>query len=250
MLRKMGFKADNQGIIDRFINVNGAWEGHLQHTRRFILKAVAGKKIESLAVYGSGWLLDLPLDELAAQVGRIWLYDVVHPRQVIHRLRGYTRVTTVEADITGGALNRAYGAVKDYRSQRQKISPEHFSGLTFQPLVEPDFAISLNVYSQIGSMITDYLKRYIPYNQQETDRIECLLQQSHVKLLPPGKSCLVTDVKECSYDNAGQLAFTNYTVKNPLPNAEVSESWDWQFDPLGEYKSSGKTVLKVLAMEL
>lgn len=45
ILRKMRYKADSQGIIDRYINVNGAWEGHLQHTKNFILKAGNGNLI-------------------------------------------------------------------------------------------------------------------------------------------------------------------------------------------------------------
>lgn len=249
ILRKMGYKADSQGIIDRFINVNGTWEGHLRHTRNFILKAVAGKKIENLAIYGSGWLLDLPLDELSAMAGQVWLYDTVHPAQIIHQLRRYTNVTAVAADITGGSIINAYLAVRGYKKQRQRISPEQLCNMTFQPIVIPDYTISLNLLSQIGGMISDYLKQYIPFSVEEIEKINCLLQQSHLCLLLPGRSCLITDVKELSYDDADQPTGAIESINCQLPPASYSESWEWQFDPQGGYTPGHKTVLQVVAIE-
>jgi hypothetical protein len=84
ILRKMGYKADNRGIMDRFIQMNGAWEGHLQNTRAFILKCVTGRSIENLAVYGSGWCLDLPLDELSEIADNIQLYDLASAPVIQH----------------------------------------------------------------------------------------------------------------------------------------------------------------------
>jgi hypothetical protein len=249
ILRKMGYKSDSQGIIDRFIRVNGAWEGHLQHTRSFILKTITGKKIENLVVYGSGWGLDLPLDELSGIAGHVMLYDLVHPAQVIHRLRKYKNVSAIQADITGGAVIRAYRAVKQYKRHGQKASPENICAQAFQPDVDPDFTISLNILSQIGIMITDYLKLYVPYDQEEIDRINCLLQQSHLQLLMPGKSCLITDVKEFCYNDANQLVEATDTVNCPFPQSGFTESWDWQLDPLREYKPGYKTVSHVVAIE-
>jgi hypothetical protein len=250
ILRKMGYKADSQGIIDRYINVNGAWEGHLQHAKSFILKAIAGKKIENLAVLGSGWLLDLPLDELARMVGHVWLFDAVHPAQVKHQLKGYANVSAVNADITGGIVIGTYLAVREYKKHGEKHTPEQLCNVTFQPCVLPDYIISLNTLSQLGELILDYLKRYIPYSSEETERIWCLLQQSHLKLLSPGKSCLISDVKEYFYDEDDQLIETTELIKCPLPSAVNTESWKWEFDPLGEYKPGFKTISQVVAFEL
>ena len=250
ILRRMRYKADSQGIINRFINVGGAWEGHLRHTRNFILKTVAGKKFEDLAIYGSGWLLDLPMDELSAIAGTVWLYDAVHPAQIIHRLRRYKNVIAVEADITGGSLIGAYLSVRDYKKHRQKVSPEQLCNRAFQPVVMPDYTISLNLLSQIGGMISDYLKQYIPYSPKEIEKINCLLQESHLRLLLPGKSCLITDVKEFSYNYADQPTETIESINCQLPPASHTESWEWQFDPTGDYKAGERTVLQVVAIEL
>lgn len=249
ILRKMGYKADSQGIIDRYINVNGAWESHLLHTREFILRSLAGKKINNLAVLGSGWLLDLPLDELADTVGHIWLYDLVHPSQVLHQVKKYSNVTPVQADITGGVIINAYQAVQKYKKYKVKLPPEMICNASMQFPFEPDCIISLNIYSQIGQLITDYLLKKIPYETGDADRIVFLLQQAHLKLLYPGKALLISDIREEYFDANGILTGTREHVKCAFPVALSSESWEWQFDPVGGYIPDQKTVLQVHAFQ-
>ncbi len=245
----MGYKADSQGIIDRYINVNGAWESHLQHTREFILKSLAGNQPNNLVVLGSGWLLDLPLEELSGIAGHIWLYDLVHPSQVLHRLKRYSNVTPVQAEITGGAVINACRAVREYKKNGAKLTPEQICDASFRFPIEPDCVISLNIYSQLGQMITDYLMENIPYETSDIDRIIYLLQQSHLKMLSPGKALLISDIREEYFDASGILTGTREHVKCPFPVALSSESWEWQFDPVGGYISDQKTVLQVNAFQ-
>jgi hypothetical protein len=245
----MGYKADNQGIMNRYINVNGAWESHLLRTRQFILKSLAGKQLNNLDVLGSGWLLDLPLEELAGMAGHIRLYDLMHPSQVLHRLKRYSHVNPVQADITGGAVINAYQAVKEYKKHGVKLPPEKICDASFRFPSDSDCIISLNVYSQIGQMITDFLKDKIPYETEEADCIIFLLQQAHLKLLTPGKSLLISDIREEYFDANGILTGGREHVKCPFPVAEPAESWEWQFDPTGEYINGRKTVLQVNAFQ-
>jgi hypothetical protein len=250
ILRRMGFKSDNRGIINRFIQESNAWEEHLQHSRNFILKAIAGKTINNLAVYGSGWCLDLPLDELAGMAGSIQLYDLVHPPQVLHRLRKFRNVSAIQEDITGGAIIMSYQSVREYKKYGRKVSPEQIGSLVFQPAICPDYSISLNIYSQIGEVITEYLKAHVPYTPEEINRIACLLQQSHLQLLAPGRACLITDVREFDYDLQDQKSEIGETIIYPLPLSEHKETWEWQFDLHGGYRTDKKTVLQVLALEI
>ena len=249
ILRKMGFKSDSRGLIDRFIQVNGAWEDHLQHTRDFILKAVGNKTIHNLAVYGSGWCLDLPIEELAGMAGKVQLYDLVHPPQVLHRIRKFSNVIAIQADVTGGAVTGAYQSVRHYKKQRIKASPEQICSQVFQPEIVPDYTISLNIYSQLGEVISEYLKTHVPYTPDEINRMTDLLQQSHLQLLPSGKSCLITDIREFSYDLNDQEIQIIELINHPLPLYKYSETWKWQFDPQGGYRPERKTVLEVVALE-
>jgi len=249
ILRKMGFRAESRGLFDRYINVEGAWEGHLERTRGFIARVVNDRKFDNMAVLGSGWLLDVPLELLSRISGHVWLYDAVHPRQVVHRLRGFPNITTVSADITGGVLKSTFQAVRDYKRHRIMWTPEQICSGDFRPEPVPDFIISLNLFSQIGVMITDYLRKYIPLGEEETERINVLLQQSHLRLLRPGKSCLITDIREKNTDlENGTLETTGLTGLS-FPAAASTDTWEWQFDPGGGYRAGKKTVMQVLALE-
>jgi hypothetical protein len=245
----MGFRAESRGLFDRYINVEGAWEEHLERTHGFIARVVQGRKFDNMAVLGSGWLLDVPLELLAQISGHVRLYDAIHPPQVIHRLREFPNVTAVSADITGGVLKNTFQAVRDYKKHRIVWTPEQICGGDFKPEPVPDFVISLNLLSQIGVMITDYLVKYIPLAREETDRLNLLLQQSHLRLLPPGKSCLVTDIIEKNTDLENGTTETTGLIDFSLPDAASRETWEWQFDPVGGYRAGKKTVMQVVALE-
>jgi len=249
ILRRMGYKAYSQGIIDRYIRMNEAWREHLQNTRAFILRTLTGKKIGNLAVYGSGWCLDLPLEELSEMTDRIQLYDLVHPSQIIHRIQKFSNIKAIQTDLTGGAMLRAYQSVKEYKKLRQKAPPERIYSCLFRPAIIPDYSISLNILSQIGELITDYLGKNIPYDKQELHLINSHLQQSHLQLLLPGKSCLITDIREYNCDIGNQQTDTKELTDCPLPASAHTDTWKWQFD-YGGFSPGKETYFEIVALEL
>src|SRR5210317_1415141 len=85
ILRKMGYLADQQGIIDRYLRERGGWDSHLLKCREYILDKVNKLAISDITILGSGWLLDVPLEELSGLCNKITLIDIHHPRQVRKR---------------------------------------------------------------------------------------------------------------------------------------------------------------------
>jgi len=63
-IRRMGFIKDQEGIMNRYLRESSQWKEHLEHTRKFIRESFAQTEAETVAVLGSGWLLDVPLDHL------------------------------------------------------------------------------------------------------------------------------------------------------------------------------------------
>jgi len=246
----MGFLSECQGLINRYIHVEGAWDDHLNNTREFIARAVAGKKFNNLAVLGSGWLLDCPLELLADVSGQVWLYDAFHPAQVIHKLRKHRNVTPVWSDITGGCILNAWEAVKRYKKGDGKTVPEDLCHGVFQMDPAPDYVISLNLLSQIGVMITGYLEQSIPYGREEIERINCLLQQAHLSFLPNGRSCLVTDFREINTDLSSGSTETSELLHTTLPDTPGRQNWEWRFDSDGSYKPGRQTIFQVVAQEI
>jgi hypothetical protein len=250
ILKKMGFLADSRGIISRLIHVEGAWDSHLHHTREFILDMLTGEKVRKLFVYGSGWLLDFPLEEASRLVDRIWLFDVRHPPQVIHRIRKFPNVTPIVADITGGAIERTFKLVGQYHKSKIKPDPDQVFGPDYVPPFIPDFAVSLNILSQIGSLIVEYLGKNIAYKEEELNYIEGKLQEQHMRLLMLSKSILITDVEETRLTMENDHPEVKPVLHIRLQVSSNTKSWEWRFDPTGDFEPNKKILLKVIGIKL
>jgi len=102
-IRRMGFLRDQEGIMNRYLREKGNWDPHLNHSKEFILRCFRDDRIQTVAVLGSGWLLDVPLDEMAKRFSTIYLVDIRHPPQIRKKVEPMSRVRLIEADLTGGA---------------------------------------------------------------------------------------------------------------------------------------------------
>ena len=65
ILKKFGFFKDQNGIINRYLREKEAWQAHLSNTRDFIINSSMNKDNSKAVILGSGWLLDIPVDELS-----------------------------------------------------------------------------------------------------------------------------------------------------------------------------------------
>ena len=94
-IRKMKFISDQEGIMNRYLREKDHWDLHLNRTKKFILDSFIKKERRSVAVLGSGWLLDLPLNELVNRFEKILLVDINHPAQIRNKVRSYNNVEVV-----------------------------------------------------------------------------------------------------------------------------------------------------------
>lgn len=252
ILKKMGFTDDSRGIINRYIKVDGAWDPHLENSRNFILDCVRDRNYKDVAVYGSGWHLDLPLEQLSRLCNHVWLYDLVHPRQILHKIKKFKNVTSVTADVSG-VLKDVYEFVRSHRSHAERsrnIFRPEYPSTPFGVTVPPHFAISLNLLSQIGDLVTGYLSHHVSLSEPEADDLAATLQESHLKLMMQQPSCLITDVREVWYDRDDKPCKTKQLIKCSLPVGKRSATWQWDFDPLAEYNPGFVTRSEVIALEL
>ena len=64
-MRRAGYLKDQTGIRRRYEREQEPWQQHIDNTRRFIVESARkAANHKSVAVLGSGWLLDVPVDEL------------------------------------------------------------------------------------------------------------------------------------------------------------------------------------------
>lgn len=247
-LRKMGYIRDQRGIINRYLREKENWESHLQKAREFILHSAGDKDKNMAVVLGSGWLLDIPLDELARDFNNVVLYDILHPPQIKKRIERYSNVKCKEADLTGGLTDSLYDLVND--KNRDRLLVESFSGYSFVLPERPDFVISCNILSQIGSLLTDFLKKKKVFTEKEMNRLGQIVQQNHLNILPRGKTCLITDYEEELYTAEEEFAGTKPLLKVKLPMNEADKYWQWKFDTQMRYREKFMTYLNVTGKEI
>jgi len=247
MLNKMGYYNYQNGLIYRHINQQGGWENHEEHCRGFIIKALEFYKPEKVTVLGSGWLLELPLAELAERTGRICLVDIVHPPDVINQVRCCKNVELIEQDITGGLISEVWQKTGKYSFFSKLHSLEDIIIPEYKPDGDPGMVISLNILTQLESLLIDFLKKRTKIKDGEASQLRTKIQKKHIDFLTRYSSVLITDYAEVITNRSGSIQ-TIPTLLTDLPPCRVSEEWTWNFDQTGADLYNSRSQFKVIAV--
>lgn len=245
ILKKMGYLADQEGIISRYLRERGGWDSHLIRCREYILERVKNQSLSDVTILGSGWLLDIPLEELSELCGSITLIDINHPRQIRRKVRQYKNVRLVKDDITGGLI--------------KQIWQTDWSGLDSLDSIEipvynfdfrPGLIISLNILTQTDTLLNDFLIKRTKIDFEEHRRFRKRIQESHLSLLKLYPHLLITDFEEDIMDiDKGSIIETNQLIFSDLPAGKNKEEWSWIFDSSGEYYRRRRVSFKVMAID-
>jgi hypothetical protein len=248
ILRQMKYLSDQRGIMNRYLAEGDNWEPHLENTRNFIIRCLQEDRPETVAVLGSGWLIDLPVDDLIRSCRTVFLVDVFHPPQVLHKIQKIKNFRAIKADVTGGAILGVYHFVRDHRrSQAGGVLDIPFQASL--PGIRPDYIISLNILNQLDILLLDYLKKHLKIPQSEELEFRRRIQSQHVSLLIPGRSCLVADTEERVISRKKGLISSKNLIHCELPGGRMNEEWIWKFDSRGEYNPGNQTEMVVKAIQ-
>ncbi len=248
-IRRMGFIKDQEGIMNRYLRESSQWSMHLERTRKFIVDSFAHTEAESVAVLGSGWLLDVPLDHLVARFRHVYLVDIHHPVQIRKKTAGMRQVELIEEDLTGGAIEKIWQYFRD-----NKNPPQDGLALDQIPLdpplqhIQPDAIISVNLLNQLDILLCDYILKQKPFQQTDLTPFRVAIQTFHLNWISKLPACLVTDIKEEAEDKNGVLS-SKALLYTPLPEAIRQERWWWDFDSQGTYHPGSRTRMEVQAVE-
>ena len=249
-IRRMGFIKDQEGIMNRYLRESSQWLKHLDNTRKFISDSFAQTDAETVAVLGSGWLLDVPLDHLLLRFRQIYLVDIHHPIQIRKRTAGMSQVELIEADLTGGAIEKIwqYSREKSISSQNVRSILEQIS--LDPPLghIQADALISVNLLNQLDIILCDYLLKQKPFQQEELTPFRAAIQAFHLNWISKKPACLVTDILEEVVDRNG-VKSSKALLYTHLPKAMRQDRWWWDFDSQGTYHPGSRTRMEVQAIE-
>ncbi len=248
ILRRMGYLSDQKGIMNRYLEEAEQWESHLRNTTEFVRESLAAAKPSHAVILGSGWLLDLPPEEILAYCGKVSLVDINHPPQILHQLRKYPAIIPVKADITGGLIRRSYEMAEECRRSGKLFDPDALEVPVPSAGDGHDFIISLNVLDQLDGLIVDYLLRFFNMPEGPVMRFRERIQQAHIGMVSSRSCCIIADEKEIVTDkNDREVAATDLLLAD-LPGGDHVEGWIWKFDNHFHYHKGYRTWFKVVAM--
>ena len=232
--RRLGYVDEVVSIGARARRHAAAWAPHLAATRGFVDRTATGG--EHLVVLGSGRLLDLPLESLAARYRWVTLVDWVHPRGARRRAARLPGVSCLEADVTGclGELGRG------------RPLPVASRPTVLEYLPPPTTTVSLNLVSQLPILPSQCLERWgVPF----VDRVAFAraLIVAHLRWLAalPGRAVLITDVTRQLVADDGGVEDIDALLGLALPSADAS--WSWSVAPRGELERGLAMTLAVQA---
>jgi hypothetical protein len=249
MLNKMGYYNYQSGLIYRHLNQEEGWNDHLKNCRSFILKAVDYYKPDKVSVLGSGWLLDLPLAEVLEKTSKICLIDIVHPPEVVSQAGKLKNVELIELDVSGGLIEEVWKKCGKYsffsklQSLADIVIPE------FTPGTDPGMVISLNIITQLESLLVDFIRKRSGIAEQDLILFRTGIQKKHVDFLKKYNSVLISDTNEVITDNKGNVK-TVPTLLTDIPSGRFREEWTWKFDLKGTDFHNRRSVMNVVAVTI
>jgi len=249
IIRRMGYLRDQEGIMNRYLGESEQWQYHLEKTRSFIAGSFAGCQAESVAVLGSGWLLDVPLEKLRHRFSHIYLVDIHHPPQIRKKVSTLKEVELVEEDLSGGAIEQVWSFLRKHKGDHSA------TGLLEEIILNPplvgqqaDALISVNLLNQLDILLCDHIRRKLPFQQELSVSFRAAIQAFHLEWLTKKPGCLVTDIKEHRIPQKGQPS-SKPLLYTHLPSGIRQDSWEWDFDSRGTYHPGSRTRMEVQAIE-
>lgn len=247
MLSKMGYYNYQNGLIFRHLNQDNGWDLHLERCRNFILKALEFYKPEKVTILGSGWLLEVPLAEIIEKTGKVCLVDIIHPPDVIEQTHNLKQVELNEIDVTGGLIEQVWSKTGKHKFFNKLQSIDSISVPKYKPDGDPGLVISLNILTQLESLIIDFLRKRTKIKEQEFSYLRSQIQAKHIEFLKNYRSVLISDIAEIITDKSGIIT-TIPTLATSLPEDHYREEWTWDFDQKGADFYNKRSIMKVIAL--
>ncbi len=241
------YRNDQYGIIQRYLNEGTNWHEHLENTKNYILNSLPNKHLKSIAILGSGWLLDVPVDAILKKTDKLILFDICHPKQILNKYKNNKQIVFIKTDLTNNLIKYAKKSksFNEFLQIFETTKPIDF-------LNNYSYVVSLNLLNQLDILLCDYLKKKFIVKDEELIGIRKKIQALHLKSLPLTKSCLITDYLEINYTNT--INDNNKKTKNLIyadfNNTSNKQEWLWIFDTRKTYLHKLNTTFKVLAVNI
>jgi hypothetical protein len=242
-VRALGFPRELRNIRRRYRRFRSAWEPHCQRTRDVLRTAMWRTPRRRKAILlGTGYLHDIPLDELAAAFETVLLVDVLHPFATRWAIRTRGNVRLLEADVTG-TLRDVWRVAGNDRASLPSSEPNLFLD---DP--EVDLIASVNLLSQLPCLPERYL---LDTGAHAPDAIHAWARSvisGHLEWLRkfPAIVPVIADIEAATVDRADRVVGRSSTLYG-LAAPFTGTSWTWTLVPRAGFPPYQATHLHVVA---
>jgi hypothetical protein len=231
ILHRMGYYDYQLGLINHYLNENDSWNSHLTHCRDFILEAVEIVKPSKITVFGSGWLLDLPLAEMTStcRIEKISLIDIIHPPEVSSQVKNFMNVELVEQDVSGGLIQEVWDKARERTFLNPLKTLDDIIIPEYRLAGDPGMILSLNILTQIEALPVKFIRKHSKVEDTIIRKFSSAIQEKHINLLKKHPSVLITDISEKITDQKGTVT-EKQTLLTDLPESKFRKDWTWNFE--------------------
>lgn len=245
-----GYPKDQQGVIHRYLREIENWRSHLENSQRYIVQFCREiPPVSSIAILGSGWLLDIPLEFLLKNFETIYLIDICHPTQVKHKMRSYPRIQLIEKELTG-YIHQLPSLVSRKDFQVEMLNELSNNG--FDPFadIRPGAIVSLNLLTQLDGILNDYMNEHHRGIEEAMIPFRKKIQEEHIRMISPYPSCIISDTEEIYTTPKGEIMSRRPTLFAEWPKNRYSRGWNWNFDTQKTFHEHLNTTFRVEATML
>lgn len=232
--RKAGYLQELIAIRARYRRRRADWAPHLDASQTVIRDAIAMRpKRRQVLVYGSGLLLDIPLEDLADAFETVILIDAAHLRETKRIAHRFGNVHCVEADISGVTASLLTKPIKDEGSFPHPTPPDAYNE---KPV---DLVISANLLTQLTETPLQFLRRSGKFSEDTLNTFAQTIMMAHLDHLASFDAlcCLIVETENHFMSDDGTVERVESPLRGiSLPPAD--RTWFWEIAPRGEVSPS------------
>lgn len=204
-----------------------AWATHFKQTQSVIRAAIAQCTTRRKAIIlGSGWLHDVPLDDLAFAFKEVILVDILHPFSTRWSIRKYPNVRLMTADITE-TVQPIHRLAHVQHTELPRRTPSLFCEDT-----DVDLAASVNILSQLPYLPVQYLEHAATHSNEAIETYARDVVRAHLDYLTrlPSVVALIADYEMQIVSRSGKVVERSSTIHG-IEIPCQGEVWTWRLVP-------------------
>lgn len=100
--KRNGYTYESIALKERYLRNKIQWQPHILNCHDFILKKIDSHPMaNSIMIFGSGHLIEIPIEQILAKFEKIYLVDLVHPKSVKELATLYSqKIILISADLS------------------------------------------------------------------------------------------------------------------------------------------------------